>query len=65
MNTERTTERTGVMIPNAANAILVQTTWYTSPQKPDKRRAQTEVDGRPGSMACACLQALDDRAKVA
>ena len=26
MNTERTTESTGVMIPNEANAIRVQTT---------------------------------------
>lgn len=35
INTETTTDNTGVITPNDANAILSQMIWYNKPQKPE------------------------------
>jgi hypothetical protein len=37
MNTETTTDKTGVMMPKAAKASRVHTIWYNSEQKPEAK----------------------------
>src|SRR5947207_56241 len=43
MNTETTTDRTGVMIPKWAKARRIQTTWYNSPQNPDRKKSANTI----------------------
>ncbi len=43
MNTDTTTESTGVMIPNDRNASRSQTIWYTRPQKPESTNSRNRI----------------------
>jgi len=48
MKTEITTESTGVMIPNEANAMRVHTSWYTRLQKPETKNSRNNNGRRLG-----------------
>src|SRR5215472_14744096 len=52
MKTEITTESTGVMIPKAAKAIRVHTSWYTRLLKPEMKNSRNNSGRRLDSIMC-------------
>src|SRR5512136_2691292 len=48
IKTETTTDNTGVMTPNDANAILSQIIWYNKPQKPEITKRTKIITERLG-----------------
>src|SRR5262249_55725888 len=61
INTEITTDSTGVMMPNDANASRVQITWYNKPQNPEtKKRANKSgrLERRAPALRVAVLAAV-------